>query len=317
MKLDELLGIRGHIVMTEPSYQDNLHITGSLGVLHRIVSDLSRFDELVNARMVVIVDGEQAYALGLYSPRDDEEDDDGTWTILTVVLDAEHQGLFEELVRVIRDHVKSAGVTIVTVERTSFKDAMREYYSLKLMKDLGKYTGNPEFVHNKPRVERIKELIGELNKSSGINISSKTIEICCGNGMATTALHELRTDPTCVDNDAYSIAEGLSSRALKPEKTIVADATELSRVLTGEKFNTAIGFMLGDIDSFNSSMWKQILLETLKVTKSGGNLLFTVRTEPEARFIDEVISKLAVGEVICPDEKQPLYDRWIYTGKKK
>ncbi|PHP45338.1 hypothetical protein B6V01_004535 [Methanosarcinales archaeon ex4572_44] len=316
MKFDELLEIKGHIVVIEPSYQGNLHIKDSLGVLHRIASDLSRFDEPVTARMVVIEDGEQAYAIGLYSPAGDE-DSEGTWTVFTVVLDAEHQGIFEELLNVITNHVNRTGISIATVERRSFKDAMREYYSLKLMKEMGAYPVNLKFVQNKPRVERIKKLIGELKNYSDLSLSGKMIEICCGNGMATAALHELGLEPTCVDNDAYSIVEGLSSRALKPDKTILADATELSRVLAGEKFDTAIGFMLGDIDSFNKPMWTQILLETLKVTKSGGNLLFTVRTEPEARFIDEVVSELATGRVTCPDEEETLYDRWIYTGKKK
>lgn len=317
MRLDELLGIKGDIVMAEPSYQNNLHIDESLGLLHRIASDLTRFDEPVNARMIVIEDGKEAYALALYSPADDEEDCCETWTILTTALDSENQCLFEELVHTIRDHVKSDGVATLTLEKTPFKDAIREYYSLKLMENLGKYALNPESVHNRPRVERIKELVGRLKKSSGIEIRGKVIEICCGNGMATAALHELGIEPICVDNDPYSITEGLLARTLKPERTIVADATELSHVLKGEEFDTAIGFMLGDIDNFNRPIWKQILLETLKVTKNGGNLFFTVRTEPEARFIDETVNKLAVGKVIRPDKEETLYDRWIYIGKKK
>jgi len=314
MKLNELLDIQENIVLMESEYQNNTYITKSLKFLYNTVSELSQFNEPVDAKIIMLEEIDGVYALGLYNPPIKQA---AFWTLLTTVLDTEHQNTFNEFVHAIKNHIADEGVLTLYIEKNEFIEAIREYYSIKLVENLKNYPVNTEFVYNKPRVERLKKIINQLKQSHGLDLSGKVLEICCGNGMATAALNELGIRPLCVDNDSYSILEGLASKVLKPEKTIVADVTELTDIIKGEEFDVSTGFMLGDIDEFNTHLWKEILIQTIKLTKKDGSLLFTFRTEPEVMFVRDLLEELATGDVICPDETELLYDCWIYIGKKK
>ena len=314
MKLNELLDIQENIVLMESEYQNNTYITKSLEFLYNTVSELSQFNEPVNAKIIMLEGIDGVYALGLYNPPIKQA---AFWTLLTTVLDTEHQNTFNEFVHAIKSHIADEGVLTLHIEKSEFVEAIREYYSIKLVENLKNYPVNFEFVYNKPRVERLKKIINQLEQSHGLDLSGKVLEICCGNGMATAALNELGIRPLCIDNDSYSILEGLASEVLKPEKTIVADVTELTDIIKGEEFDVSAGFMLGDINEFNRSSWKEILIQTIKLTKKDGILLFTFRTEPEVMFVRDLLEELATGDVICPNETELLYDCWIYIGKKK
>ncbi|RZN13701.1 MAG: class I SAM-dependent methyltransferase [Methanosarcinales archaeon] len=314
IKLNELLDIQESIILMESGYQNNTYITKSLRFLYNTISELSRFNELVDAKIIMLEEMDRVYALGLYNPPTKQP---AFWTLLTTVLDTEHQNTFNEFVHAIKKHIAEGGVSTLHIERSEFIEAMREYYSIKLVETLKNCPVNFEFVYNEPRVERLKIIINQLEQSYSLDLSGSVLEICCGNGMATAALSKLGIRPLCIDNDSYSILEGLVSKVLKPEKTIVADVTELTDIIKGEEFDASIGFMLGDIDEFNKPLWKEILIQTIKLTKKGGSLLFTFRTEPEVMFVKDLLEELATGDVICQSETESLYDCWIYIGKKK
>ena len=314
IKLNELLDIQENIILMESEYQNNTYITKSLKFLYNTVSELSQFNEPVNAKIIMLEESGSVYALGLYNPPIKQP---AFWTLLTTVLDTEHQNTFKEFVHAIKSHIADEGVLTLHIEKSEFIEAIREYYSIKLVETLKNCPVNSGFVYNKPRVERLKRIINQLEQSHSLDLSGRVLEICCGNGMATAALSELGIRPLCIDNDSYSILEGLASKVLKPEKTIVADVTELTDVIKGEEFDASIGFMLGDIDEFNRPSWKEILIQTIKLTKKGGSLLFTFRTEPEVMFVKDLLEELATGDVICQSETESLYDCWIYIGKKK
>jgi SAM-dependent methyltransferase len=314
MLLKELLSVEEDVSFIESGYEKNTRIGKSLRLLHNIASELSQLPSPVRAGMILVRDSGGVYALALYNPA--EEGEGAFWAVFTSILDVENQKRFEQLAEAIRERVLAEGVRNIEIEPSRFVEAMREYYSLKLLREAERYPVNLEFVYNKSRVERLKKIIKQLEETRGLDLSGRVLEICCGNGMATAALHELEIRPLCVDNDAYSIFEGLASRVLAPERTIVADATGLTSVLQGEELDAAVGFMLGDIDEFNKAMWEQILLETVRLTKRGGSLFFTLRTESEAQFVGDVLRETARGEVLCPDESEALYDRWVYVGEK-
>lgn len=316
MRLEELLQVEEPVRVLESSYQHCTHITKTLRFLHNIVSELSQLREAVRARILLVQEASDTYALALYNPADGEEA--ASWTLLTSLLDREGQQSFRQLTDSLVQQVLPEGVETREAKRAEFVDALREYYSTRLMDASKSFQVNPEFVYNRPRVERLKTIIRELERSCDLDLSGRVLEVCCGNGMATAALQELGIEPLCLDNDPSSLVEGLAGGVLKPDKTILGDATELTDILNNEElFDAVVGFMLGDIDDFNMPMWREILLQAAAVTKIGGSLFFTLRTQPETEFVKNTLEGVAEGRVLCPDETEALYDRWVYIGARK
>jgi len=145
------------------------------------------------------------------------------------------------------------------------------------------------------------------------------LEVCSGNGMATTALRELGYNVYAIDNDKCAVCEGLFYGALTKENTLVMDARCLAEYELAKyhQFRCVVGFMLGSIYEFNRPDWQKILSEAASVI-SEGLLLFTVHKQEEADFIYRTMLDFGIeGELIDNRDDTSIYDQWVYIAVKR
>lgn len=245
------------------------------------------------------------------------------WAVFTNVvaragIESEAAGVFDTLASYL---LQSAGdVTSNHASAQELELALREYYSVALVeRQLCDGCVRPaetyDMVYLDIRVRRLDELFRQLGDT--FSASGKVLEICCGNGMATLSLEKHGIFPLTTDYDRCQICQGLEHGVLKPERTIVMDATRLTHFFNYGSFDVVIGFMLGTIYLFNKDVWAAMMAESLKVVKSGGTLLFTVNRREEMDILKDVLDGLgAVGEVIDNTDKHGIYDQWVYLGQK-
>ncbi|MCL7415442.1 MAG: class I SAM-dependent methyltransferase [ANME-2 cluster archaeon] len=212
-------------------------------------------------------------------------------------------------------------ITSLEVSAHELEVALREYYSIALVErqlcdGCVKPAETYEMVYLDIRVQRLDELFRKLGDR--FNASGRVLEICCGNGMATLSLEKLGIFLLTTDHDRCQICQGLEHEVLKPERTIVMDATRLSDFFNEGLFDAVIGFMLGTIYSFNKDIWAAMMAESLKVVKPGGTLLFTVNKREEMDILKDALDGLgAMGEIIDNTDKNGIYDQWVYLGRKQ
>lgn len=169
-------------------------------------------------------------------------------------------------------------------------------------------------VYSPRRVKKAAETIRRM-KDAGVSFDGAVIEICCGNGMSALALHEAGLDPVCVDINEDEVAVGLYHGVLGKDRTVVFDASALSLCFDEKRFDVCIGFMLGTIHGYDREMWRTVIREAAKVTAPGGRLLFTVRTEEEARMVSEDMEKDGISGTIWDNrDSETEYDQWIWTA---
>jgi len=207
-------------------------------------------------------------------------------------------------------------------------DDVIEYYSktaLAFFRESGALPPSYESVYSESRVQKAAVTLRKVRGLPAVKESGraflapglKILEICCGNGMSTLGLYEEEIVPLSVDINAEDICIGLAHNVLKPEKTIIMDATTLSRNLDTEMFDTVIGFMIGTIYEFNKNLWFSIAGEALKMLKPGGFLLLTLQAEHEAVWVSDYLkSKGVAGEIIDNRDDMTYYDEWIYFARK-
>jgi SAM-dependent methyltransferase len=214
----------------------------------------------------------------------------------------------------------ASDVTLVEASARDLIGAVQEYFSIALVggqlcDGCVKPTETYDMVYLDIRVQRLDELFKKLGDK--FDASGRVLEICCGNGMATLSLEKLGIFPLTTDHDRCQVCQGLEHGVLKPERTIVMDATRLTDFFDVGSFDAVIGFMLGTIYSFNKDIWAAMMNESLKVVKPGGTLLFTVNKHEEMEILKEVLDGLgAVGEVIDNTDENGIYDQWVYLGHK-
>jgi SAM-dependent methyltransferase len=204
-----------------------------------------------------------------------------------------------------------------SVNRTNYKElntAIIEYYSLALVNrqlcEGCRISKEPYgMVYIESRKSRLAELLDRYKLRGDI------LEICCGNGMSTLPLHELGYSPLTIDNDKCQICQGLEHEALRPERTIILDATNLSQFFREESFDTVAGFMLGTIYSFNKEIWEKMVSEAVKLLKPGGMMMLTVNKREEMEILKSVLDTTRVkGNIIDNTDDKGIYDQWVYVG---
>ncbi|WNY28125.1 hypothetical protein MmiEs2_03070 [Methanimicrococcus stummii] len=207
-------------------------------------------------------------------------------------------------------------------------DDVFEYYSknaLAFFKESGQTVPPYDSVYSTARVSKAAATIQKIKQNPKVIASGRefiapnmsVLEVCCGNGMSTLALYDENVTPICVDINEDDICIGLSHGVLKPEKTIIMDATALSKNLNSERFDTVIGFMIGTVYEFNKNIWFSIADESVKMLKPGGFLLFTLREKHEAEWIFDHLKENGIfGEIIDNRNDETNYDSWIYFAQK-
>lgn len=200
--------------------------------------------------------------------------------------------------------------------RKDLNHAIMEYYSLALVER--KLCDNCisalepyEMVYIESRNSRLKEILDKYE------LQGDMLEICCGNGMSTLPLHDKGFVPLTVDNDKCQICQGLEHKVLDPRRTIVLDATRLSDFFPENTFDVITGFMMGTIYPFNSDIWKRMMVESVKVLRTGGKILLTVNKKEELEILKNALEKAGVkGEMVDNTDDGGIYDQWIYVGTR-
>jgi SAM-dependent methyltransferase len=316
MLLQELLGINEEIYFVEESYLAQRTIERTLDYLNGV----RRFAEERRMRLLRIREGEHTLGLLLFNPADEEVPVD-FWSVFTGALaGARSKKDFEALA----DSLLAFNLPEKDIEISSesWRDAVNEYYSLMLVSRnlCSGCAARPESygsVFSENRVRRVVEIFDILQKK-GFYPEGRLLEVCCGNGMSTLALYRLGLDPLAVEINKCAVCQGLEQGVLNPQKTVVMDATALSRYFEPRSFDAVMGFMLGLVYEFNKELWVNIMREVVSVASEGALILFTVSSKPEIEILAGALLRAGVkGEIIDNTDSEGTYDQWFFVGRKE
>lgn len=316
MLLQELLGIDEEVYLVEESYLAQRTLERTLDYLNGV----RRFAEGGQMRLLRVREGEHTLGLLLFNPAEREVPVD-FWSVFTGALAGSRSKKdFEALA----DSILTFNLPEkdIEVSSESWRDVVNEYYSLMLV-NRNLCTGctvRPESygsIFSENRVRRVAEIFDTLQKK-GFYPEGRLLEVCCGNGMSTLALYRLGLDPLAVEINKCAVCQGLEQGVLNPRKTVVMDATSLSRYFEPGSFDAVMGFMLGLVYEFNKELWTGIMREAVSVVKEGGLILFTVSSKPEIDILAGALLRAGVeGEIIDNTDSEGTYDQWFFVGRKR
>jgi len=316
MLLQELLGIDEEVYFVEESYLAQRTIERTLDYLKGV----RRYAGEKQMRLLRVREGEHTLGLLLFNPADEEVPVD-FWSVFTGALAGARS---KKDFKTFTDSLLSVNLPEKDIEISSesWRDAVNEYYSLMLVNRnlCAGCTVRPESYRNvfsENRVRRVAEIFDILQKK-GFYPEGRILEVCCGNGMSTLALYRLGLDPLAVEINKCAICQGLEQGVLNPQKTVVMDATALSRYFEPGSFDAVMGFMLGLVYEFNKELWTGIMREAISVANEGALMLFTVSSKPEIEILSEFLLRAGVkGEIIDNTDSEGTYDQWLFAGRKQ
>ncbi len=309
MLIHDILGLEAHdnIYFVEESYASLKNNTLSLHYLENIRKDPhAKIDGIRDEKNDVI-------GLVLFNP--ETEESPKFWAIFTNLVSSrpvpnESSRVFSGIVKNLKLN-KSYNTTC-----REFNEAIIEYYSLSLVNrglcENCHISKEPyEMVYIESRNAKLKGLLDKYK------LQGDLLEICCGNGMSTLPLHAMGYNPLTIDYDKCQICQGLEHNVLDPKRTIVLDATRLSEFFPENAFDTIVGFMLGTIYPFNRGIWEKMMVEAVKVLKTGGMIMLTVNKKEEMEILKDALEKNHIsGKMIDNTDDKGIYDQWAYVGYK-
>ncbi len=316
MLLQELLGIDEEVYFVEESYLAQRNIERMLDYL----SGVRKFAEEQQMRLLRVREGEHTLGLLLFNSADEEVPID-FWSVFTGDLaEARSKKNFESLT----DSILTFNLPEKDIEISSesWRDAINEYYSLMLVNRnlCSGCTVKPESygnVFSENRVRRVAEIFDILQKK-GFYPEGRILEVCCGNGMSTLALYRLGLNPLAVEINKCAVCQGLEQGVLNPQRTVVMDATTLSKYFEPGSFDAVMGFMLGLVYEFNKELWTNIMREAVLVANEGALILFTVSSKPEIEVLAEALLRAGIkGEIVDNTDSEGTYDQWFFVGRKQ
>ncbi len=300
------LGQDENIYLVEESYSSLKNIPLSLHYLEGILKEQP--DGIVG----VEDENGEIIALSFFNP--EEGDIPGFWVVFTNLVASIPEPNNSSLgFSGIADRLGFSRVYKTT--RDKFTAALMEYYSRSLVdrqlcEDCISEKEPYGMVYIKSRNKKLNELVRKFE------LKGDMLEICCGNGMSTLPLHDMGYNPITIDIDKCQICQGLEHNVLKPERTVVMDATRLSEFFPAGRFDTIVGFMLGTIYGFNKGIWEKMMHDSVKLLKPGGMILLSVNKKEEMDILNEALTGLVSGEMIDNTDDMGIYDQWVYVGYK-
>ena len=309
MELSNLLGVSGDLRLAEESFED----------LRWIPRTLERMQHLRDAVKIYSEEGE---LLGILLHENQH------WLLLTDIFAEEFpRRQFEMLAAKQAKQAKQArqarqeeGETEaeLTVDREKFVEGIIEYFSLGLVEGfLCECSFKERAFYSAERVSALKGVLSDFLRSEGISERSKTVEICCGDGAATIALHELGIFPLTADINKCEICRGLREGVLSPKRSIVLNCAYLSAFFP-KAFDCVFGFMLGKITPFNLFEWKPVLLDIPKALNPAGSgcIFLTFSSEWEAKTAKDILKDFHC-EIMKNEHSDGYFDHWILIGRLK
>ena len=316
MLLQELLGINEEVYFIEDNYLSQRTIERTLDYLKGV----RMFAEERRMRLLRVREGEHTLGLLLFNVADEEVPVD-FWSVFTGAL---AEACSKKDFEVLTDSLLTFNLPErdVEVSSESWRDAVNEYYSIMLVNRnfCQGCTVRPESygnVFSENRVKKVAEIFDLLQKKD-FYPEGRILEVCCGNGMSTLALYRLGLNPLAVEINKCTVCQGLEQGVLNPQRTVVMDATALSRYFELGSFDAVIGFMLGLVYEFNKELWINIIREAVAVANEGALILFTVSSKPEIEILARALLRVGVeGEVVDNTDSEGTYDQWLFVGRKQ
>jgi SAM-dependent methyltransferase len=303
MELSNLLGI-DTFMLVEESYAGLKRIDRTLEYMGNVKGG--------DVLKVLRIKDESDESLGI-AVRDKDLD---FWVLFTdVIANRTRKEDFEALAR----KIEGAQEREVKVKRERFLDGVIEFYSVGLVNRLFCDCDlDEERFYPRDRIEALKGVLTEFLSKSGIEAgeTAKTLEIGCGNGGATIALHESGVFPLAIDINRCEICKGLEAGVLKPERTVVLDCSLLPSFF-GKEFDVVFGFMVGKLTPFERFNWEKVLRVVPKLLKSKGKVFFTVSNEEEAGILNEILQDEFEGVIKENEASKGYFDEWLYIGELK
>jgi SAM-dependent methyltransferase len=187
--------------------------------------------------------------------------------------------------------------------------ALAEYFAQSLAEELfcqSCHSGR-DLLYVEDRIERLKDFLQPLPSGRSI------LEICCGNGMATQALLRLGHRPWSMDSNRCDLCIALKGGFLDPQRSFVLDALLLPHFFPPRSFDIVLGFMVGLIDPSNWQLWREILLQAVRLARE--QVLFTTYTQREIELIAKALREWGLRPLII-DNRDPkgIYDQWACSA---
>jgi len=197
------------------------------------------------------------------------------------------------------DKADSLDADVFQEDRKEWEAAVREYYSLRIAKEV-----QPAIEDFNPR--RVP-LITDLIKERWGNLKGEIcIDAGCGSGAGALALRQAGLSPLCFDNDPSLLSLGLRSGRLLPEKTVLLDGTRSSNFLAHASHGAIL--MAGEIGPHNHVFWRKIVSEMLELTD---RTLMTFGTEKEARLVEGWGKERNRKVEVLENKRDLFYDAWV------
>jgi len=275
MKVADILEIDG-CRLVEPSFAELTRDTAPV------------FEAAPGEARLLVDEGEEPIALALHG--------DGSWQVASF--------LFREPTIAAIECFEAVGGDIYQESRDTWLAAVREYYSLDILKTI-----TPALEDLRPdREEKIRDLLDEV---WGNRAGALCLDCCCGSGVGTAALRANGVQALAYDNDSSLLALGLSRGRLVPEDTMYIDAREAFRYIAPVPLGVA--FMAGEIYSYNADLWRSIIAELLALTDEA---LITVGTEAEATRVEGWCAGEGWDTRVFENPRDPIYDRWCCVARR-
>jgi len=311
MELNELLGI-GDFMLVEQSYAALKGIGRTLEYLGKVKE--GDVTESIRVFAESRIKGKNKELIGIAI----HDKDLDFWIIFTdFISDKRSKEEFE----VLASRIKGTKEREVEVEREKFREGVIEFYSVGLVNGLF-YNCDSDLnlegasFYPRQRTEALKKVLDEFVRENDLEKDvgdKKTLEIGCGDGGATIALHESGIFPFTVDINECEICKGLEEGVLELKRSIVLDCSVLSTFF-GKEFDVVFGFMIGKLTPFSRFEWERVLREVHNVLKSSGKVLFTVSSEEEAVMVKEILKDEFEGELKENKDSDGYLDHWMYIG---
>jgi hypothetical protein len=207
--------------------------------------------------------------------------------------------LFRECTGRLIQHFDAIGGDIYQEDRAVWTDAVREYYSLSIARDV-----SPAIEDLNPsRVTMIENLLDDL---WGDASDFSCLDCACGSGLGSQVLHRRGVRTLSCDNDVALLSLGLSTGRLLPRETMCIDASFLPTYIP--PVDAGLGLMFGEINAFNRDAWEQVTAGLLAVAE---HAVITMGTEEEALLVQQWAGAREREATVRENPQDPIYDRWV------
>lgn len=197
------------------------------------------------------------------------------------------------------DKLEDLDAEVLQEERGDWEAAVREYYSLKIAKEV-----TPSLEDFTPsRARNVSDLLQERWGDVGGEVC---IDACCGSGAGSVALRDMGMLPLSFDIDPALLSLGMRAGRLLPEETVCIDGTRASSYIMHSHF--ALMLMAGEIGPHSEPFWKRITSEVLEVADQ---VIATVGTIREAQTIESWAKERKRKVEVLENKRDKFYDNWV------